>query len=36
MLFTHYRNLMSAKQAADFFAIRPQGAAAADTAKAAG
>ena len=28
MLFTHYRNLMSAKQAADFFAIRPAGAAA--------
>ncbi|TAN38018.1 MAG: hypothetical protein EPN23_03455 [Verrucomicrobia bacterium] len=28
MLFTHYRNLMSAKQAADYFAIRPQGVAA--------
>jgi len=38
MLFTHYRNLLSAKQAADYFAILPGNAAAAadtDTAKAA-
>ena len=36
MLFTHYRNLMSAKQAADYFAIKPgDAAAAADAGKAA-
>lgn len=37
MLFTHYRNLMSAKQAADYFSIRPADAAAlaADVGKVA-
>jgi len=38
MLFTHYRNLLSAKQAADYFAIKPGNAATAadaDNAKAA-